>query len=181
MKKIYLSSLLIFTFIGYAMYNRILNLPAPIVHRATNVVKPSKSQININNDVVYEVTPLKPTPIPVITPKVSQVLVQTPMMQMPMNMGLYRNGKYTGSVADAGYGYVQVVAIISGGKISDVQFLDYPQDVQKSLQKSMYAMPTLISEAIAIQDSNVDTVSGASFTSQAYRESLASALALAKV
>lgn len=188
MKKIFLSSFLIFAFAGYSLYSRVGNSPAPI----TEVTKPPIPQINIQDENIgYEVIPPKPTPAPVISktpvviPKPLYVPVSkpTPIVSKPIptQTGLYRNGNYTGDVADASYGYVQVVATISGGKISDVNFLDYPQDRPESLRKSNRAMPILRSEAITIQDSNVDTVSGASFTSQAYRESLASALVQAKI
>ncbi len=95
-------------------------------------------------------------------------------------MGQYKNGAYTGNVADAYYGNVQVKAVISGGRISDVQFLQYPSDRQHSLELSNYAMPVLTQEAIQIQNSNVDIVSGATETSLAFRDSLASALSQAK-
>lgn len=96
------------------------------------------------------------------------------------NSGLYRNGSYTGTVADAYYGNVQVRAIISGGKISNIQFLDYPQDRSNSIRINTYAMPILTREAITAQNANVDAVSGATATSGAFVESLASALAQAK-
>lgn len=95
-------------------------------------------------------------------------------------MSQYKNGTYTGNVADAYYGNVQVKTVISGGKISDVQFLQYPSDRQQSLERSNYAMPILKQEAIQVQNSNVDIVSGATETSLAFRDSLASALAQAK-
>lgn len=188
MKKIFLSSFIIFTFASYTLYGRILNSSLPVT-LVTGIVKPSIPQTNIKDDNIgYEVIPPKPTPVPVTTPKPTPTPISKPApipvptpIPAPVVTGLYRNGRYTGSIADAYYGNVQVVAVISGGEISDVQFLDYPKDRQTSLQKSMRAMPILISEAIAIQDSNVDTVSGASFTSTAYRESLASALAQAKI
>ena len=95
-------------------------------------------------------------------------------------MGQYRNGSYAGNVVDAYFGNVQAHAIIQGGKIADIQFLQYPKDRQHSLQLSNYAMPILKQEAIHIQNSNVDIVSGATQTSMAFRDSLASALAQAK-
>lgn len=95
-------------------------------------------------------------------------------------MGQYKNGSYTGNVADAYYGYVQVKAVISGGKISDVQFLQHPSDRSTSIEINNYAMPMLTQEAIQVQNSNVDIVSGATETSLAFRDSLASALAQAK-
>lgn len=99
----------------------------------------------------------------------------------PKPIGQYKDGSYTGSVADAYYGYVQVRAVISGGKITDVQFLDYPQDRNTSRYINSQAMPYLTQEAIQVQNANVDTVSGATETSRAFRESLASALSKAKI
>ena len=88
----------------------------------------------------------------------------------------YKDGTYTGSVADAYYGNVQVQATISGGKITDVTFLQYPNDNGTSMYINSQAMPLLKQEAIAAQSANVDGVSGASETSPAFQQSLASAL-----
>lgn len=93
----------------------------------------------------------------------------------------YKDGEYVGRVADAFYGNVQVKAVIAGGKISDVQFLDYPRDRGNSVRINTQAMPNLKTEAIRSQNANVDMVSGATETSTAFRESLASALAQAVV
>lgn len=94
--------------------------------------------------------------------------------------GLYSDGTYTGSVADAYYGNVQVQAVVSNGKIVDVRFLDYPQDRGTSIRINSVAMPYLTQEAIQAQSANVNGVSGASDTSAAFRQSLASALVKAR-
>lgn len=94
---------------------------------------------------------------------------------------IYRDGKYTGSSANAYYGNVQVVAVIKGGKLADVQFLDYPSDRSYSAEASRYATPILRSEAIRAQSATVDTVSGATYTSEAFIESLGSALGQARI
>lgn len=94
--------------------------------------------------------------------------------------GLYADGSYTGISADAYYGTVQVEAIIRDGKVADVQFVQYPDDRSTSRLINEQAMPVLVQEAIAAQSAQVDTASGATFTSDAFRESLSSALALAK-
>ena len=104
-----------------------------------------------------------PTPAPATKPK-----------------GQYTDGTYTGAPADAYYGTVQVQATISGGKLTDVQFLSYPSDRSTSRQINSVAMPYLIQEAISAQSANVATVSGASHTSGAFRQSLGDALAQAK-
>jgi len=94
--------------------------------------------------------------------------------------GLYTDGTYTGNVADAYYGNIQVQAIIQNGKITDVQFLQYPSDRNTSIRINNVAMPILKSEAITAQNANVDIVSGATDSSQAFQQSLGGALAQAK-
>lgn len=88
----------------------------------------------------------------------------------------YKDGTYTGPVTDALYGNVQVKVTISGGRITDVIFLDYPQDRSTSREINAKAMPLLKSEAIAAQSAQVDIVSGATQTSRAFIESLKDAL-----
>lgn len=99
-------------------------------------------------------------------------------MGSPM-MGQYKNGTYTGLVADAFYGNVQVQVTISGGKITDVQFLQYPSDRSTSVYINSQAMPLLKQEAIQAQSANVSGVSGASATSAAFIQSLTDALSQA--
>lgn len=94
--------------------------------------------------------------------------------------GKYKDGSYTGQAEDAFYGIIQVKAIVKNGKLSDIQFLQYPHDKQESVLVNQAAMPKLEQEAIQIQSSQVDIVTGATQTSQAFRQSLASALAEAK-
>jgi uncharacterized protein with FMN-binding domain len=88
----------------------------------------------------------------------------------------YKDGQYTGNATDAYYGIVQVRAMVSGGKITDVVFLNYPQDRRTSILINQQAMPILKSEAIAAQSASVNIVSGATDTSSAFINSLASAL-----
>jgi uncharacterized protein with FMN-binding domain len=95
------------------------------------------------------------------------------------NAGAYKNGVYTGSVENAYYGNVQAEAIIKNGALADVAFLQYPNHGH-SLQVSQESMPILKSEAIQSQSAQVDAVSGATQTSDAFQQSLSSALALAK-
>lgn len=99
--------------------------------------------------------------------------------QMPM-MGAYKDGAYNGSAEDAFYGIVQIQAVISGGKITSVNFLQYPNDNRTSQFVNSQAMPMLQQEALQAQNAQVNGVSGASATSQAFQASLANALAQAK-
>jgi uncharacterized protein with FMN-binding domain len=92
----------------------------------------------------------------------------------------YKDGTYTGNSEDAFYGNIQVKAIISSEKITDVQFLQYPNNAARSLAINTLAMPNLKQEAIQAQDAHVDIVSGATDTSNAFMQSLSSALTQAK-
>ncbi len=117
-----------------------------------------------------------PTPAPTPTP------IPTPQpVQAPPTNKLYKDGTYTGVSADAYYGYVQVQVTTQNDKIVDVQFLDYPHDRGTSIQINSFARPRLISEAIQVQSAQVDTISGATDTSIAFRQSLSSALDSAHV
>jgi uncharacterized protein with FMN-binding domain len=93
--------------------------------------------------------------------------------------GQYKDGIYTGSVADAFYGNLQVTVTISGGAITDVTFPQAPSGGHSG-DVSATALPELRQEAIAAQSANVNVVSGATQDSQAFQQSLASALAQAK-
>ncbi len=98
----------------------------------------------------------------------------------PTSAGKYKNGTYTGPSTDAFYGNVQVQVIIKSGKISDVQFLDYPRDRDTSVRINSQATPMLREEALQAQNANVDIVSGATQTSLAFQQSLGAALDQAK-
>lgn len=92
----------------------------------------------------------------------------------------YKDGSYTGSASDAYYGYIQVRAVIKDGKITDVVFLQYPNDQENSIAINTQAMPYLKQEAIQAQSADVNVISGATDTSQAFVQSLADALDQAK-
>lgn len=98
----------------------------------------------------------------------------------PKPKSQYVDGTYTGIAADAFYGNVQVEAVIQGGRMSNVKVLQYPNTHGTSVYINSQALPYLTQEAIQIQSANVNIVSGATLTSDAFRQSLASALTKAK-
>lgn len=93
--------------------------------------------------------------------------------------GQYKDGTYTGQPADAFYGLINVAVTISGGKITAVNFLQYPNDNPNSIEINDQAMPYLQQETIQAQSANVNIISGATDTSQAFVQSLSSALSQA--
>jgi uncharacterized protein with FMN-binding domain len=118
------------------------------------------------------------------TPSVSATVTVTGTTPVPTEAGTsnspYRDGSYTGKVTDAQWGNVQVKAIIKNGKITDVQFLQYPSNDRRSIQINQYATPRLAQEAIQAQSAQVDIITGATLTSRAFIESLSDALSQAQ-
>jgi uncharacterized protein with FMN-binding domain len=81
-----------------------------------------------------------------------------------------------GASIDTRWGPVQVQVTVAGGKITDVQPLAVPYDNGRSQEINNYAVPILRQEIIDAQSAQIDTVSGATYTSGGYRDSLQSAL-----
>lgn len=104
----------------------------------------------------------------------------TPTSATGTSTSLYKDGTYTGSPADAQWGIVQVKVVIQNGKITAVPFLQYPNERDRSVRINSYADPQLSSEAIQAQSANVDVVTGATDTSEAFMQSLSDALSQAK-
>ena len=87
-----------------------------------------------------------------------------------------KDGSYTGTAADTQFGPVQVSITVSGGKLTDVTVLQVPDNGRYEQQIVTEALPILRSEALSNQNANIDVVSGATYTSQGYSQSLQSAL-----
>ncbi|MBE1603331.1 uncharacterized protein with FMN-binding domain [Actinopolymorpha pittospori] len=66
-------------------------------------------------------------------------------------------------------------------KITDISTLQLPNGNQRDLDIASYAVPELRSEALAAQSAQINAVSGATYTSEGYVESLQSALDRARV
>jgi uncharacterized protein with FMN-binding domain len=81
-----------------------------------------------------------------------------------------------GNVANTVYGPVQVQVVVKDSKIVDVKILEQPSSTANDLQIGQFAFPQLIKETLAAQSAHVDSVSGATYTSGGYVQSLQSAL-----
>jgi uncharacterized protein with FMN-binding domain len=173
MKKFITSASLVVAFSFYALYQRM----GSVVYVSTN-------QDSINNTINTTPNAGSTNPIasknPILSP-ISTIPQPSPKPTVITQKLGYKDGVYTGNVADAYYGYVQVQATIQSGQVTDVKFLNYPQDRRTSIEINTQAMPILQTEAIQSQSAQVNSVSGASDTSSAFRESLTNALNQAKV
>jgi uncharacterized protein with FMN-binding domain len=186
-------------FVGLAFLRQILgynnvqaNINNQVVNSATpnSLVVPMSTPFTINNRRgedneddedfrrVARVTPVVTAlPVSSATPATVAVIPPTASAQS----GQYRDGTYTGQIADAYYGNVQVQLVVGGGKITKVNVLQFPNDNGTSRSINNQAMPILQQEVIQVQSGNINAVSGASASSQAFSQSLNSAIQQAKV
>jgi len=155
---------------------------------------PAQSQASVAvapNDTTASIDAVTPAAAPVIAPAPAQrpaeVAVPAPQITLasapvaPQQAGKYKNGTYKGPVTDAYYGVVQVQANVANGQLASVKVLQYPNDRRTSRYINGQALPVLKQEAVVAQSGDVDFVSGATFTSQAYVHSLNQALLQAKL
>jgi uncharacterized protein with FMN-binding domain len=85
-------------------------------------------------------------------------------------------GTFTGSAAQTRWGAVQVKITVASGKITKVEVPVHPNSSHRDEEINSRALPILIKATLAAQSSEVDTVSGATVTSEGYRQSLQSAI-----
>ena len=199
MKKVVLSTALIVLFAVYATYGRV-----GIANDVVNIAQtssfssseesqpPQSSELSSAGDTPPQETFYTPfsSSEPADTSTTSSIeevpapqasSIPAPVSSAPaVQQGMYKDGTYTGPSVDAYYGNVQIQVTVQKGQISDVQFLDYPQDRRTSAFINSQAMPALRSEAIQAQSAPVDIVSGATYTSEAFNQSLASVLSQAR-
>jgi uncharacterized protein with FMN-binding domain len=160
MKKTIVSVVIIGVFIIYAFIHAQSGLTAVVPNTLTGSRSSSSSATTTSSTEAPGAT---------VTPNTTE-----------MPGSLYKDGSYTGSVADAQWGVVQVKAVIASGKITGVQFLQYPNDRNRSIYINSIADPQLSNEAIQAQSAQVDIVTGATDSSMAFMQSLSDALSQAR-
>ena len=114
-------------------------------------------------------------PAPTATPTKSGAPSTAPTAAPAQPVGV--SGSFTGSVANTRYGPVQVKIVVKNGKIIDAQAVQAPSGSNDRYTQK--AVPRLREQTIAAQSANVQGVSGASFTSYGWYQSLASAISKA--
>ena len=140
--------------------------------KPTKTVKPTSKPTKTVKPTPTPTKTVKPTPTPTKTvkPTPTPTASATPT---PHSVST------TGNVAQAGfYGPVQVSIQVSDGRITSITPRSWPTG-ETSSSISNYSIPKLINAALNSQSSNVATISGASYTSAAFRATLASAMAKA--
>ncbi len=81
-----------------------------------------------------------------------------------------------GDAVQTQYGPVQLRVTLSAGRITAVSAVKVPDSSPRDQEIADFAVPRLTKEALAAQSARIDTVSGATYTSEGYIRSLQSAL-----
>lgn len=185
MRKYILSTIVITAFIAYSFYQRTFGQQAAPVLTSKHI-----SDLPVAPPTSTPTPSAAPTQIPTATATIAHnqptptqsppTATPSPQLPTPTTGSGLKDGTFTGNPADAFYGIIQVQTTIANGKIADIKFLQYPNDRNTSIAINEQADPMLAQEAIQAQSAQVDIISGATDSSQAFIESLQSALDKAK-
>jgi uncharacterized protein with FMN-binding domain len=188
LRKSFVSVFVLSTYVAYVLHERFITpagdpsalAPTPDV---TAVQSDTAQQGAAQQDTASQASAqsaAQPTPQPAPAKPRATPAPSATAITANVSQGQYKNGTYTGPTVNAFYGLVQVKVSIQNGKITNVQFVQYPNDRRTSVRINSVAVPYLQSEALQAQSANVDIISGATLTSEAFMESLQSALDNAK-
>jgi len=137
---------------------------APVVDRTTGnlaIVEPSAGAVD--SGTTSGTGTAAATPAPVATGSTDDTT------------GTSASTTVDGPVVSTRFGPVQVEVVVSNGQVADVIAVQLPSG-RRSGQISDYSEPILREEALQAQSANIDVVSGATYTSDAYAQSLQAAL-----
>jgi uncharacterized protein with FMN-binding domain len=150
----------------------------PVAKKRTTSKKSTKTYVASRKVASTPRTTPRKTTAPTPTPAKTVAAASTPakaVQPTPANNGA--SGTFTGSAINVNYGIVQVQITVANGKITDARAIQAPSG--RSGQFSTYALPILRQETLVAQSSQIQGVSGASYTSYGWYTSLVAALAKA--
>ena len=119
----------------------------------------------------FKTTPVERT---VATPAPTPAVAAAPPTPNPVRT-------VDGPVVNMRWGPVQVAVTLRGTAITDVNALELPTDHVRSAFISQTVAPMLRTEVLQTQSANINVISGATYTTEAYAQSLQSALDSARV
>ncbi|WP_433147804.1 FMN-binding protein [Actinomadura nitritigenes] len=91
------------------------------------------------------------------------------------------SGTFKGDTIDTRWGPVQVEITMAQGRLTAVKVLQSPSENPRDQEINSFAVPQLTQEALKAGNAHIDAVSGATYTSEGYIQSLQSALDAAHV
>ena len=144
-------------------------------------------QINNNSSLAIPSNKAAATPAPTVTvtatpapttakkaTTTTKKTATTPKTTTQTTKGAGVSGSFTGDAVDVGYGIVQVKISVSNGKIVSAQAIQAPTG--RNAQWTDRAVPILRQQTLNANGSNIQGVSGASYTSYGWYTSLVAAL-----
>ena len=131
----------------------------------------SASMLDTANSATLKPVTITSTP----TPSASTTTATATATKTAAKAKVVTKKTVTGQVAQTKWGPVQVQLTVVSGKITAVSVLQYPTG-GRSDQINAQALPILVSETMKAQSAKIDMVSGATYTSNGYLQSLQSAL-----
>src|ERR1043165_9284784 len=78
----------------------------------------------------------------------NRISANSPTARNSSSTSGFEDGTYTGTIAQTSYGPVEVAVIISGGKITDVNFLQMPNDLGHTQEVTAQSEPILKQETL---------------------------------
>ena len=146
-----------------------INTPASSTPSPSETQKPSPSP---------KVTHTSVATVPTHAPKPTKTTAKPPAPKKSVApQKSLVNGTFVGATSKTVYGPVQVQVVIKDSKIIDVTALQLPSAQPYDIQLDQQAVPILVSQTLAAQSADIQGVSGASYTSQGWYDSLVTALA----
>jgi uncharacterized protein with FMN-binding domain len=119
---------------------------------------------------------VRPSPTPTVAPRLPAGIPSARTSTAPKPGPSAASVSFQGELVDTEYGPVRVRITVQHGRIKRAQAIEHPQGDGTTDQINAYAVPVLDREAVDAQSAHIDAVSGATFTSEGYRQSLQSAL-----
>ena len=158
-------------FVVFILYSLAIRHQNPVIAKPSSLNTPSTGNNNNSNSSTTTAS----------TNTTSQASSSTTSgsSSSSVTTATYKDGTFNGTTQNAYWGNVQVAAVISGGKLTDVKVLQYPNTHSTSVYINQQALPYLKQEAVQAQSANIQIISGATYTSQAYIQSLTDALTAA--
>jgi uncharacterized protein with FMN-binding domain len=117
-----------------------------------------------------------PTPAPTSAPTATPSPTST-----PASKAAGKSGTFAGATAQTRWGPIQVSITVANGKITDVVVPVYPNGNSRDEEINAYALPALRQSTLDAQSAAIDGVSGATVTSDGYKQSLQAALDAAQL
>lgn len=119
------------------------------------------------------------TPTPTATPTTTPTLTPRPTVTTWPYLfegSVFKDGAFTGKPDRMTYGDLQVTVVMRGGRIEDVLLIEIPARTPTSEKMSEEMLPRLVAQALTKQDWDVDTISGATQTTIAFKRAMVYAL-----